>query len=243
VDSCLSSAISRRPNTWIAIDQATRTGGEASAGRFEDLIDRINRPGSRVTFGFAYLSLSSFQEDARSGLIPSQVKFVVYDLEPHSATPMEVNDPLNSVLKFASLARRKKLTMVAAPSCRLAGPPIQSRDGASSCFPLLLAIAKKVDVIDLQYQRAVGVRPNDNGPGGFYADLVHRTVGMLRQGGSQSKILAEWSTNPRLLNATRGRISEAVENVSPAVDGFWINVGEGEEGGLGAAGVIRKALH
>jgi hypothetical protein len=166
----------------------------------------------------AYTSYARFSSDIRSGAIRYPYKWVMYDPENWSATPVgERQAPVKYMSLFGQLAHAHGLKVIQAPALDLAavtGSVLPRRPGESADQWFVRAdIAGKAaaagDIFQLQDESNIPL-------GGQYAWMFNTTESQARAANSNVLVFSEVST----VNGTAAQMASAAKSISP--DGFYV---------------------
>jgi hypothetical protein len=166
----------------------------------------------------AYTSYAQFSSDIRGGTIRYHYKWVMYDPENWSATPVgERRNPVRYVTLFGQLAHAHGLKVIQAPALDLATVtgsvlPRQTGESADQWF-VRADIAGKAaaagDIFQLQDE-------SNTRAGGQYAWMFNTTENQARAANSNVLVFSEVST----MNGTAAQMATAAQSISP--DGFYV---------------------
>ena len=176
----------------------------------------------------AYTSYARFSSDVRSGAIRYHYKWVMYDPENWTATPViERRNPVRYMTLFGQLAHAHGLKVIQAPALDLAtvtGPVLARRPGESADqWFVRVNIAGKAaaagDIFQLQDESNTTAR-------GRYAWMFNTTESQARAANPNVLVFSEVST----VNGTAAQMAAAARSIAP--DGFYV----------AAAGKVAQAL-
>ena len=166
----------------------------------------------------AYTSYARFSSDIRSGAVRYRYKWVLYDPENWSATPLgERRNPVRYMTLFGQLARAHGLKVIQAPSLDLAtvtGSVLSRRPGESADqWFVRTDIAGKAaaagDIFQLQDE-------SNATAGGQYAYVFNATERQARAANPDVLVFSEVSTD----DATAAQMAAAAKSITP--DGFYV---------------------
>jgi hypothetical protein len=166
----------------------------------------------------SYTSYARFSSDIRSGAIRYRYKWVMYDPENWSATPVgERQNPVKYMTLFGQLAHAHGLKVIQAPSLDLAtvtGSVLPRQPGESADQWFVRAdIAGKAaaagDIFQLQDESNITA-------GGQYAYMFNTTERQARAANSNVLVFSEVSTD----DATAAQMAAAAKSITP--DGFYV---------------------
>ncbi len=166
----------------------------------------------------SYTSYARFSSDIRSGAISYPYKWVLYDPENWSATPVgERRNPVKYMTLFGQLARAHGLKVIQTPSLDLAtvtGSALPRRPGESADqWFVRTDIAGKAaaagDIFQLQDE-------SNATAGGQYAYVFNTTERQARAANPDVLVFSEVSTD----DATAAQMASAAQSITP--DGFYV---------------------
>jgi hypothetical protein len=166
----------------------------------------------------SYSSYAQFKSDISSGSISYPYKWVMYDLEQWSQTPLsEQQDPVRSMTLFGQLAHAHGLKVIQAPALDLGTVPgsvLPRRSGESvNQWYVRVSIAGAAgaagDIFLLQDQS------NTTDPS-QYTGLFNSTRAQAEAANPKVKVYSEVST----LNGTAAQMATAARSIRP--DGFYV---------------------
>jgi hypothetical protein len=166
----------------------------------------------------AYTSYARFSSDIRSGAVRYRYKWVLYDPENWSATPLgERRNPVRYMTLFGQLAHAHGLKVIQAPSLDLAtvaGSVLPRRPGESADQWFVRAdIAGKAaaagDIFQLQDE-------SNTTAGGQYAYMFNTAERQARAANPDVLVFSEVSTD----DATAAQMATAARSITP--DGFYV---------------------
>jgi hypothetical protein len=166
----------------------------------------------------AYTSYARFSSDIRSGAVRYRYKWVLYDPENWSATPLgERRNPVRYMTLFGQLAHAHGLKVIQAPSLDLAtvtGSVLPRRPGESADQWFVRAdVAGKAaaagDIFQLQDE-------SNTTAGGQYAYMFNTTERQARAANPDVLVFSEVSTD----DATAAQMATAARSITP--DGFYV---------------------
>jgi hypothetical protein len=166
----------------------------------------------------SYTSYARFSADIRSGAIHYHYKWVMYDPENWSATPVgERRNPVKYMALFGQLAHAHGLKVIQAPALDLGTVPgsVLPRHRGESVNQWFVrvniagAAAAAGDIFLLQDESNTTV-------GGQYAPMFNTTESQARAANSKVLVFSEVST----VNGTATQMATAARSISP--DGFYV---------------------
>ena len=166
----------------------------------------------------SYTSYARFSSDIRSGAIRYPYKWVMYDPENWSATPVgERQAPVKYMALFGQLAHAHGLKVIQAPALDLGTVPgsVLPRHRGESVNQWYVrvniagAAAASGDIYLLQDESNTTVK-------GQYAPLFNTTENQARAANSKVLVFSEVST----VNGTAAQMATAAKSISP--DGFYV---------------------
>jgi hypothetical protein len=167
----------------------------------------------------SYTSYAQFASDIRSGAITYPYKWVMYDPEDWTATPVgEQQDPVKYMTLFGQLAHAQGLKVIQAPALDLGsvtGSVLPRLPGESiNAWYMRVNIAGKAaaagDIYLLQDES------NTTAAAGVYASMFNTTQGQAQAANASIRVFSEVST----VNGTAAQMAAAAQSVSP--DGFYV---------------------
>jgi hypothetical protein len=176
----------------------------------------------------SYTSYARFSSDIRSGAIRYHYKWVMYDPENWSATPVgERRAPVKYMALFGQLAHAHGLKVIQAPALDLGAVtdsvlPRHRGESVDQWYvrvDIAGAAAASGDIYLLQDE-------SNTTAGGQYAPMFNTTEGQARAANSKVLVFSEVST----VNGTAAQMATAAKSIRP--DGFYV----------AAAGKIGQAL-
>jgi hypothetical protein len=170
----------------------------------------------------SYASLAQFKQDLAAGKIPSNVKWVMYDIEGWDATPQaEKQDPAAAMKEFCELAHAHGLKVVTIPYPNLAEnlglKPGESMYNAFHRYNLAGAAAKYADVVAIQAQQ-LELEPKK------YRNFVAATAAQARAANPNVTFLSELTGTPQGKIPTPAQLNAAYQSVSDIADGFYLSM-------------------
>jgi hypothetical protein len=165
----------------------------------------------------SYTSYARFSSAILSGAIRYPYKWVMYDPENWSQTPVsERRAPVEYMTLFGLLAHAHGLKVIQAPALDLgavAGSALPRRRGESVDqwyvrVNIAGAAAAAGDIFQMQDE--------SNTTGGQYATMFNTTESQARAANSKVRVFAEVST----VNGTAAQMATAARSISP--DGFYV---------------------
>ena len=166
----------------------------------------------------SYTSYARFSSDIRSGAIRYPYKWVMYDPENWSATPVgERQAPVKYMALFGQLAHAHGLKVIQAPALDLGTVPgsVLPRHRGESVNQWYVrvniagAAAASGDIYLLQDESNTTVK-------GQYAPLFNTTENQARAANSKVLVFSEVST----VNGTAAQMATAAKSIRP--DGFYV---------------------
>jgi hypothetical protein len=166
----------------------------------------------------SYTSYAQFASDIKSGAITYPYKWVMYDPEDWTATPVgEQQNPVKYMTLFGQLAHANGLKVIQAPALDLASVPgsllpRQSGESADQWFVRVNIAGKAAaagDIFQLQNE-------SNTTSGGQYAFMFNTTQGQAQDANASVKVFSEVST----VNGTAAQMASAAESISP--DGYYV---------------------
>jgi hypothetical protein len=167
----------------------------------------------------AYTSYARFSSDIRSGAIRYPYKWVMYDPENWSATPVsERQAPVKYMTLFGQLAHAHGLKVIQAPALDLATVPgsVLPRHRGESVNQWNVRVniagvaAAAGDIYLLQDES------NTTVAGGVYASMFNSAESQARAANARVRVFSEVST----VNGTAAQMAAAAKSISP--DGFYV---------------------
>ncbi|MGZ8614448.1 MAG: hypothetical protein ACXWX4_07180 [Actinomycetota bacterium] len=170
-----------------------------------------------------WASLAAFEFDVGAGLVPDNVRIVMYDPEAWEHTPLDEQlDPAGAMAGFAALARAHGYLVLMTPHPSLvtvpgAACPMRTDESATAAFlrcGLVAAAAVHADVVDVQLQ---SLQRNP----ARYREAIAEAARQARAANPDVQVLAHLTTamapDPTVLYA-------AWHSVQPVVDGQYLGV-------------------
>ncbi|MDX6391782.1 MAG: hypothetical protein QOJ73_2845 [Streptosporangiaceae bacterium] len=166
----------------------------------------------------SYTSYTRFKSDIKGGNINYPYKWIMYDPENWSATPVnERQNPVKYMTLFGQLAHANGLKVIQAPALDLAyvtGSVIPRRQGETADqWYVRVNIAGKAaaaaDIYQLQNE-------SNTTSGGQYAWMFNTTAIQAQAANANVKVFSEVST----VNGTAAQMAKAAQSISP--DGFYV---------------------
>ena len=167
----------------------------------------------------SYTSYAQFASDIQSGAITYPYKWVMYDPEDWSATPVnEQQDPVKYMTLFGQLAHANGLKVIQAPALDLAWVPgsvlpLHQGESGNQWFirvNLAGAAAAAGDIYLLQDES------NTTVAGGVYASMFNSAESQAQTANASARVFSEVST----LNGTAAQMATAAQSISP--DGYYV---------------------
>ena len=190
----------------------------ASYGAGASLVKTPVQARYETTPVLSYTSYARFSSDVRSGAVRYRYKWVLYDPENWSATPLsERRNPVRYMTLFGQLAHAHGLKVIQAPSLDLAtvtGSVLPRQPGESADQWFVRAdIAGKAaaagDIFQLQDE-------SNTTAGGQYAYMFNTTERQARAANPDVLVFSEVSTD----DATAAQMAAAAKSITP--DGFYV---------------------
>ena len=166
-----------------------------------------------------FTSYAQFSADLQSGAISYPYKWVMYDPEEWSQTPVnEQQDPVKYMTLFGQLAHANGLKVIQAPALDLgsvAGSVIPRQPGETLSqwyvrVNLAGAAAAAGDIFLLQDES------NTTAAGGTYASLFNTAQGQAQAANPTVRVFSEVSA----ANGTAAQMAAAAQSISP--DGYYV---------------------
>jgi hypothetical protein len=166
----------------------------------------------------AYTSYAQFASDISSGAISYPYKWVMYDPENWTATPVnEQQDPVKYMALFGQLAHAHGLKVIQAPALDLATVtgsvlPRQPGESADQWFVRVNIAGKAAaagDIFQLQDE-------SNTTSGGQYSYMFNITKSQAQAANASVRMFSEVST----ANGTAAQMATAAKSISP--DGFYV---------------------
>jgi hypothetical protein len=189
----------------------------------EDAIALGGWPGA--TTGRSWASRVAFEDDARSGRIPADVRVAMYDPERWRHTPIdEQRAPLDAIAAFGRAAAGHGYVRMITPHPGLVsvegGPfardPEETEESAYERSSITEAAASAADIIETQSQRLQ--RDPD-----AYRRLVAATAARARSVNPGVRVLSGLATSPGF-PATPEMLLDAWASVRDVVDGHYLSL-------------------
>ena len=167
----------------------------------------------------SYTSYAQFASDIRSGAITYPYKWVMYDPENWTATPVnEQQNPVKYMTLFGQLAHANGLKVIQAPALDLAWVtgsvlPLHQGESGDQWFVrvnLAGAAAAAGDIFQFQDES------NTTAAGGVYVSMFNTTQGQAQAANASVRVFSEVST----MNGTAAQMASAAKSISP--DGFYV---------------------
>ena len=190
----------------------------AAYGAGASLVKTPVQAGYATTPVLSYTSYAQFSSDIQSGAIKYPYKWVMYDPEMWSATPVsEQQNPVRYMTLFGQLAHAHGLKVIQAPALDLAyvaGSVLPRNRGESGNqwfvrVNIAGTAAAAGDIFLLQDE-------SNMTDGGQYTWLYNTTAAQARAANAQVKAFSEVSTD----NGTTAQMVAAARSISP--DGFYV---------------------
>jgi hypothetical protein len=167
----------------------------------------------------SYTSYAQFASDIQTGAITYPYKWVMYDPEDWTATPVgEQQNPVKYMTLFGQLAHANGLKVIQAPALDLGsvtGTVLPRLAGESiNAWYMRVNIAGKAaaagDIYLLQDES------NTTAAGGAYASMFNTTQSQAQTANASVRVFSEVST----VNGTAAQMATAAKSISP--DGFYV---------------------
>ena len=187
-------------------------------GNGASLVKTPVQAGYATTPVLTYTSYAQFSTDIANGNISYPYKWVMYDPETWSATPLnEQQNPVKYMTLFGQLAHAHGLKVIQAPALDLAWAPgsvlpIQRGESGDQWFVrvnLAGAAAAAGNIFDLQNESNIT-------SGGQYAWMFNTTASQARTANPNVKAFSEVATD----FGTAAQMATAAESISP--DGYYV---------------------
>jgi hypothetical protein len=166
----------------------------------------------------SYTSYAQFKSDISSAAITYPYKWVMYDPEDWTATPVgEQQDPAKYMTLFGQLAHANGLKVIQAPALDLASVtgsvlPRQPGESADQWFVRVNIAGKAAaagDIFQLQDE-------SNTTAGGQYSYMFNTTESQAQAANASARVFSEVST----VNGTAAQMASAAQSISP--DGFYV---------------------
>ena len=186
-------------------------------GTGASLVKTPVQAGYATTPVLSYTSYAQFQSDIQNGAITYPYKWVMYDPELWSQTPVnEQQDPVRYMTLFGQLAHANGLKVIQAPARDLGCVtgsvlPRNAGESVNAWFVrvnIAGAAAAAGDIFLFQDE--------SNTTGGEYASMYNTTASQARAANAKVKAFSEVSTS----NGTAAQMAAAAQSISP--DGFYV---------------------
>jgi hypothetical protein len=186
----------------------------AAYGNGASLVRTPVQAGYATTPVLSYTSYAQFASDIQSGAITYRYKWVMYDPEEWSATPVsEQQDPVRYMTLFGQLAHANGLKVIQAPALDLAyvtGSVLPRQQGESADqwyvrVNIAGAAGAAGDIFLLQNE-------SNTTSGGQYAYMFNTTQGQAQAANGNVRAFSEVST----ANGTAAQMATAAQSISPA---------------------------
>ncbi len=190
----------------------------ASYGNGASLVKSPVQARYATTPVLTYTSYAHFSTDIHNGNITYPYKWVMYDPETWSATPVsEQRNPIKYITQFGQLAHAHGLKVIQAPALDLAWAPgsvlpIRRGESGNQWFArvnIAAAAAAAGDIFDLQNESNIK-------SGGQYARMFNTTASQARAANPKVKVFSEVATD----YGTAAQMASAAESISP--DGYYV---------------------
>jgi hypothetical protein len=184
--------------------------------------DGIGAGGIRTVPTQVFTSSDELCRTVEAGNLLHGVSAVLYDPERWPFTPpRDQLDPCGSTERVAATARRRGLSVLAAPAMNLsrAMAPASPRSNRDLYLRLGLAgsAARHADVIDIQAQSLI------RSPG-LYRSFVSDAAAQAKQANPSVVVVSGLSTNPPGLPLSPGVVADAMRASRDLVSGWWMNI-------------------
>jgi hypothetical protein len=188
-------------------------------GNGASLVKTPVQSGYATTPVLTYTSYAQFQSDLSSGSITYPYKWVMYDPEDWTATPVnEQQDPVKYMTLFGQLAHANGLKVIQAPALDLgsvSGSVLPRLAGESiNAWYLRVNIAGAAaaagDIYLLQDES------NTTVAGGEYASMFNTAESQAQTANASAKVFSEVST----VNGTAAQMATAAQSISP--NGYYV---------------------
>lgn len=175
--------------------------------------------------GRSWASRATFEDDARSGRIPADVRVAMYDPERWRHTPIdEQRAPIDAISAFGRAAASHGYLRIITPHPGLVsvegGPfardPDETEESAYERSGITEAAAIAADIIETQSQRL------QNDPDA-YRRLVAATAARARSVNAEVRVLSGLATSPGF-PATPAMLLRAWASVHDVVDGHYLSL-------------------
>jgi hypothetical protein len=190
----------------------------ASYGAGASLVQTPVQARYATTPVLAYTSYARFSSDIRSGAIHYHYKWVMYDPENWSATPVgERQAPIKYMALFGQLAHAHGLKVIQAPALDLGGVtgsvlPRHQGESINQWYVrvnIAGAAAAAGDIYVLQNE-------SNTTAGGQYTSMFNTAASQARAANSSVLVFSEVST----VNGTAAQMATAAKSIRP--DGFYV---------------------
>ena len=190
----------------------------AAYGNGASLVRTPVQAGYATTPVLSYTSYAQFASDIQSGAITYRYKWVMYDPEEWSATPVsEQQDPVRYMTLFGQLAHANGLKVIQAPALDLAyvtGSVLPRQQGESADqwyvrVNIAGAAGAAGDIFLLQNE-------SNTTSGGQYAYMFNATEGQAQAANGNVQAFSEVST----ANGTAAQMATAAQSISP--NGYYV---------------------
>lgn len=181
-------------------------------------VDGLLRSASRVA---TFTSFASLQAAIQAGTLPAGTKYVLYDDEDWTLTPVdEQQHPAAYAERARTLLHQHGLRLIFTPGVNLAtviaGTPSAQKYASYLTLGLAANGARASDVFEIQAQQAVAT------PG--FAGFVTAAVAQAKAANPGAPVLIGLSTNPLGHRLTAADLLGAYRATRSEVDGYWLNV-------------------
>jgi hypothetical protein len=167
----------------------------------------------------SYTSYAQFQSDISSGAIRYPYKWVMYDPEDWTATPVgEQQDPVKYMTLFGQLAHANGLKVIQAPALDLGSVtgtvlPRLARESINAWYMRVNIAGKAAAAGDIYLLQD---ESNTTVAGGAYASMFNTTQSQARAANASVRVFSEVST----VNGTAAQMASAAQSIRP--DGFYV---------------------
>ena len=186
-------------------------------GAGASLVKTPVQAGYATTPVLSYTSYAQFQSDIQNGAITYPYKWVMYDPELWSQTPVsEQQNPVKYMTLFGQLAHAHGLKVIQAPALDLAcvpGSVLPRNAGESGNHGSSGSTSpgRRQPLVTSSCSRTSRTSPR-----GQYAPMYNTTASQARAANAKVKVFSEVST----VNGTAAQMATAAQSISP--DGFYV---------------------
>src|SRR6202020_394669 len=166
----------------------------------------------------SYTSYAQFQSDLTSGAITYPYKWVMYDPENWTATPVnEQQDPVKYMTLFGQLAHANGLKVIQAPALDLGSVtgsllPRQTGESVNQWYVRVNIAGKAAAAGDIYLLQ----NESNTTLGGQYAYMFNTVQTQAQTANASARVVSEVST----VNGTAAQMATAAQSISP--DGFYV---------------------